>query len=284
MHRCRHRQHRRDHRDSSQRGAVDDMKILVINSGSSSIKYELFDMTGPQFDCHRAWSNASANRWAACNIWFAPKRAMHREEIRAASSRITAKDFVTSPRRWPNQDWSTTLENSTASATESSTAARSFANRRCWTTMSWPRFEQQSALAPLHNPANLLGIAADFESVAPMCLRSRSSIRHFIRRFRRTRISMRFPTSTTRDLEFAAMDFMAPRIVLWRQAAAEYLGTSLGFAAANYHSLGQWCQCRRHRSRQECRYFDGTDTAGGFDDGDAEWRHRPRDPAVSRRQ
>ena len=83
------------------------MKILVINSGSSSIKYELFDMHRPVVDRHRDRRTDRRTAWPQCNICRSEEGdrreesdqhvADHREGLRHIAASLPNSGLIKDP-------------------------------------------------------------------------------------------------------------------------------------------------------------------------------------------
>ncbi len=138
------------------------MKILVINSGSSSIKYELFDMTGPLSIAtgiverigeplgraeHRVRSEAGDVSHVHEQIV-----ADHGEGLRLIAAALAESGLVPDPRE---------LDGIGHRVVHGGEEFRepTLLNEHVVATI-----ERQSELAPLHNPANLLGIAQSLKA------------------------------------------------------------------------------------------------------------------------
>ena len=145
------------------------MKILVINSGSSSIKYELFDMTH-----HMVIARGMVEKIGEEQSVIIHRRSLHdkehveREESRTVKDHSEAMskivDFLT------NKDHGVVTDRSEISAVGHRVVhgGEKFCSPVIINSEVKAAIRENVSLAPLHNPANLMGIDVA-ESVFPDC-------------------------------------------------------------------------------------------------------------------
>ena len=139
------------------------MKILVINSGSSSIKYELFDMQGPSSiatgigerigeSLGRAEHLVRSEEGELREEVYEQQVADHGAGLRLIATSLANSGLVKDPRELDGIGHRVVH------------GGERFREPTLLDDNVVAAIRQQSALAPLHNPANLLGIEQTLEA------------------------------------------------------------------------------------------------------------------------
>jgi len=156
--------HRGNHRDTGPGGTATLMSILlVLNSGSSSIKYELFDMRGPRSIATGNVERIGESRGRqTCLVHsndgeFVEQSseqmiADHRAGLRHIAATLSATGLVEDPRKLDGIGHRVVH------------GGENFREPTLLNEMVVAGIREQAALAPLHNPANLLGIEVTLEA------------------------------------------------------------------------------------------------------------------------
>ena len=139
------------------------MKILVLNSGSSSLKYQLFDMEKEEV----------LAKWLVERIWIEWSKIKHKtatgikhdvegflENHEIALNKVL--NLLIDPEVWALKD----LKEIDAVGHRMVHGGESFSKSTLITDEVKKTFKELTDLAPLHNPANLMGIEA-VEKVLP---------------------------------------------------------------------------------------------------------------------
>lgn len=133
------------------------MKILVLNSGSSSIKYELFDMSGPQSIGTGIVERIGESLGKSQHLVRSEEGELgedvqeqhiadHREGLRQIAASLSGSGLVRDPRELDGIGHRVVH------------GGEKFREPTLLDDSVVAVIREQSALAPLHNPANLLGI------------------------------------------------------------------------------------------------------------------------------
>ena len=139
------------------------MKILVLNSGSSSLKYQLFDMDNQEV----------LAKWLVERIWIEGSKIKHKtasgikhdvegflENHEVALNKVL--NLLIDPEVWALKD----LKEIDAVGHRMVHGWESFSKSTLITDEVKKTFKELTDLAPLHNPANLMGVEA-VEKVLP---------------------------------------------------------------------------------------------------------------------
>ena len=131
------------------------MNVLVINCGSSSLKYQLIDSDTEACPCEGTLREESEST----EDWYTRKPEVTKRSQRQPCRHIKRQSrwyWMLLPMR--RQAQSEALKRLMQLDTVSYTAAQKFASSAVITDEMIKAVEECNDLAPLHNPANLIGI------------------------------------------------------------------------------------------------------------------------------
>ena len=133
------------------------MKILVINSGSSSLKFELIDMTN-----EKTIAKGICERIGISNPIFTFKNLLKGSKIDARpepmENHSVAIDIVLKTLQDPVEGVISSVDERDAIGHRVVHAGESYADSVLIDEKVIETLEEMSVLAPLHNPANIVGI------------------------------------------------------------------------------------------------------------------------------
>ena len=139
------------------------MKILVLNSGSSSLKYQLFDMSTQEVMAkglvERIWIEGSKIKHKTAS-WVKHDVEGYLENHEVALNKVL--ELLVDPEVWALKD----LKEIDAVGHRMVHGGESFKQSILIDEAVKTEFNKQTDLAPLHNPANLMGVEA-VEKVLP---------------------------------------------------------------------------------------------------------------------
>ena len=191
------------------------MKILVINCGSSSLKYQVFDM-----DNESVLAKGLVER-----IGIDGSRLKHTKigmdavvTETAIPDHKVAVDLVLKSLLDAKVGVLKSLDELGAVGHRVVHGGEEFASSVKITPAVMNALKRCAPLAPLHNPANIIGIEA-ITAALPRCLRSAFSTRRSIRPCPITLFAMPCPRNITRKTTCAATAFTAPATASCRPAA-----------------------------------------------------------------
>ena len=264
--RRRHREHRGDHRDP---GGTRMSTILVINSGSSSFKYQLIDM-----ESEEAVASGLVER-----IGESSGHTTHRGP--SGHERAHARDpgphgrFPRHARRLrPERAQHSTPTPRSPSATASFTAASDSSNPPSSRRSSNSTSKTCPTWRPLHNPANLEGIRAAQKAFPDV-----PHVAVFDTAFHQTLAPAAYTYAIDADLaeryRVRRYGFHGTSHKYVSEEAARFLGTSARRTEADRASPRKRGVGLRGRRRPIGRHLDGHDSARRPGDGFAIRRHRP---------
>ena len=268
----RHRQHRGDHRDPGPEHGVDVIPVLVLNAGSSSIKYQLLDVEGATGRCWRpGWSSGSASAGARSStappvpdeLIVEEPIADHEAGFRTGARRVRA-DRRPDRGTWPpsGTGWCTAASASPGPAVIDDDVLAADPRARPAGPAAQPGEHRRASRWPA---GSVPGPAAG------------GGVRHRVPRrpCRRARTATRCPASWPTGCGSAGTASTAPRTPYVARAAAEHLGRPLDELALVTLHLGNGCQRGGRRGRAVHRHLDGADPAGRAGDGHPQRRPRP---------
>jgi hypothetical protein len=187
------------------------MKILVLNSGSSSLKYQLFDMPNESPMC-----SGLVDRIGLENSTLTHKLYLHgTEEIFKLQQEIKDHEAgllaVTALLIDPEKGVLSDMSEVKAIGHRVVHGGEQFASTTLITAEVKNKIEELFALAPLHNPPNFLGITVA-ERVFPWPSRLLFLILLSTKACPQGHTDPQFPRRCTRNWESVLMDFMAAAI------------------------------------------------------------------------
>lgn len=184
------------------------MKILVMNCGSSSIKYQLFNMDSNN------WSVMAKGGVEKVGLKgsFLKHEKENGEKVLLEGEimdHATGIDYILGVMTSERHGCIKSLEEIDAVGHRVVHGGETFNSSVFITDEVITKMKDCIELAPLHNPPNLKGIFA-ISSLLPHVLRWVSSTQRSTRPCLSMHICMRYPTHCTRNMVYVATDFTEP--------------------------------------------------------------------------
>jgi acetate kinase len=195
------------------------MNVLVLNSGSSSLKFQLIatDLERIGKDADETLCRGDVERIGGEAIVTVQQRKGSKQMFTDALKDIRAAlDFVV--RRIAPEG----LANVHAIGHRVVHGGETFVESALIDDKVLQGIEDCIDLAPLHNPNNIKGILAAREIFGTACRRWPSLTRRFIIPFRSTPTCTLCPITCTGGIVFAGMAFTGPPTAMWHTATGRY--------------------------------------------------------------